>query len=76
MHAWFRKRALLPPRLPSIIQPSKRPKTKVCPVPGLLTGGGTPPTCHFSLLLDKPFARGDGHREISQAFEPHAILTL
>lgn len=30
-HAWFRKRALLPPRLPSITRPSDSPNTKVWP---------------------------------------------
>lgn len=29
VHAWLRKRALLPPRMPSITRPSERPKTKV-----------------------------------------------
>lgn len=29
-------------------------------VPGLLTGGGTAPGGHLSLVLDKPLARGDG----------------
>ncbi len=30
-HAWFRKRALLPPRLPSITRPSETPNTNVWP---------------------------------------------
>ena len=32
-HAWLMKRALLPPRLPSMTRPSESPNTKVCPFP-------------------------------------------
>jgi hypothetical protein len=68
VQAWFRKRALLPPRLPSTTRPSDRPNTNVRPALGALADGGVPPDGQFSLVLDDPLACGDRlYREQSHA---------
>ncbi len=71
-HAWFRKRALLPPRLPSITRPSETPNTNVWPTSARWRGG-PPPAGQLTRVFDKPLAGGDG----LQREEPcHALTSV
>ncbi|MGF6920011.1 hypothetical protein OKW28_004208 [Paraburkholderia sp. 40] len=58
-HAWFRKRGAVAAAAAVDHSSAGQPKHERVARVGSLTGGGAPPTGHFPLVLDHPFARGD-----------------
>jgi hypothetical protein len=59
MQAWFSQRALLPPRLPSITDPSDRPNRKSMAFYAfaLVAANGIAPRRDFTLVLKHALAR-------------------